>query len=472
MSSGGPAVQQSSWKGAAAEAIKTSSTIRVEGLSKLTRDHQIHELFSSVGPVVSVIMGISREDRTPCGFCFVEYASRSSAESAMLYLKTARLDGIEIKSAWDSGFQEGRQFGRRPNNRGLGGAAAAPLGADGKRPAKRFKREQKNDDEWKKLGLFGSGDMELRRINRHLRQKRTEVMSRGWATLPRILKKEAERKVYDKKLVPRPATTVYWSERQYLILFLEFMLKHGHRSKRVICTGAGPGREVPFIAGLFPEHVFELYEEKIPFQVDHVPGKIELHSGHDGALTEEKARALGKAGARPLFIYNASPIPGVAQMDQNIERKAAEELAKQTQIHTAMKPVASLLEFSLPWKKGSTSAPVGEIWLPIWGKSTGTVGRLVSTSTEVVQYDHTKFEEQMFFFNTMTRANAFKHDADCSKVHGMDHCYDCAAEAMVVRDFLVAHKGADMNSPKTIDLVTDMMLQIAHTVAPKGGKSL
>ena len=65
------------------------------------------------------------------------------ARAHRLYLKTARLDGIEIKSAWDSGFQEGRQFGRRPNNRGLGGAAAAPLGADGKRPAKRFKREQK-----------------------------------------------------------------------------------------------------------------------------------------------------------------------------------------------------------------------------------------------------------------------------------------------------------------------------------------
>ena len=89
-----------------------------------------------------------------------------------------------------------------------------------------------------------------------------------------------------------------------------------------------------------------------------------------------------------------------------------------------------------------------------------------------------------YFFKTNVLARTFltcffsyiiqnqRHDADCSKVHVMDHCYDCAAEAMVVRDFLVAHKGADMNSPKTIDLVTDMMLQIAHTVAPKGGKSL
>ena len=78
----------------------------------------------------------------------------------------------------------------------------------------------------------------------------------------------------------------------------------------------------------------------------------------------------------------------------------------------------------------------------------------------------------MFFFNTMTRANSYTHDADCSAVHGMDHCYDCAAEAMVVRDYLVAHKGADMNSPKTMDSVSDMMKQIALSVAPKGGKSL
>ena len=114
-----------------------------------------------------------------------------------------------------------------------------------------------------------------------------------------------------------------------------------------------------------------------------------MQTGHAGVLTDEKARALGKTGPKPLFIYNASPIPGVAQMDQNIERKAAEELAKQTALHTAMAPAASMLEFSLPWKKGTTPAPVGDIWLPIWGKSTGTVGRLVSTTTDMARYEYT-----------------------------------------------------------------------------------
>ena len=94
-------------------------------------------------------------------------------------------------------------------------------------------------------------------------------------------------------------------------------------------------------------------------------------------------------------------------MDQNIEARAAEELAKQTKLHMAMQPAASLLEFSLPWKKGVTSAPKGEILLPVWGKSTGTVGRLVAVGTDTGEYDHTLFEEQMFHFNTNARANVY-----------------------------------------------------------------
>ena len=50
-----------------------SVTLYVGGLSNHTRDSQIHELFSSVGRIVQVIMGIDRAKRTPCGFCFIVY---------------------------------------------------------------------------------------------------------------------------------------------------------------------------------------------------------------------------------------------------------------------------------------------------------------------------------------------------------------------------------------------------------------
>lgn len=65
-----------------------------------------------VGLVKRVVMGLDRQRKTPCGFCFVEYRSRAAAERAVRFIKTARLDDRHLRIDWDVGFAEGRQFGR------------------------------------------------------------------------------------------------------------------------------------------------------------------------------------------------------------------------------------------------------------------------------------------------------------------------------------------------------------------------
>ncbi len=44
-------------------------------------------------------------------------------------------------------------------------------------------------------------------------------------------------------------------------------------------------------------------------------------------------------------------------------------------------------------------------------------------------YDHRVYEEQMFFFNRMTRVQYYEHNLD-SYLEGrnseLDHCFDCA----------------------------------------------
>ncbi|CAG2173657.1 unnamed protein product [Oppiella nova] len=59
-----------------------------------------------------VIIGLDRNVKTPCGFCFVEYLSRESAANAMRYVNGTRLDDRIIRTDWDTGFIEGRQYGR------------------------------------------------------------------------------------------------------------------------------------------------------------------------------------------------------------------------------------------------------------------------------------------------------------------------------------------------------------------------
>ncbi len=54
------------------EKLQTSSTLYIGNLSFYTSETQIFELFSSCGEISRVIMGLNKNTKTPCGFCFVE----------------------------------------------------------------------------------------------------------------------------------------------------------------------------------------------------------------------------------------------------------------------------------------------------------------------------------------------------------------------------------------------------------------
>lgn len=103
------------FKGSRAEQerlLRTSSTLYIGNMSFFTTEEQIYELFSKCGDVRKVIMGLDRFHKTPCGFCFVEYYTRADAENAMRYINGTKLDDRIIRTDWDAGFVEGRQYGR------------------------------------------------------------------------------------------------------------------------------------------------------------------------------------------------------------------------------------------------------------------------------------------------------------------------------------------------------------------------
>ncbi|OAD56399.1 Nuclear cap-binding protein subunit 2, partial [Eufriesea mexicana] len=92
--------------------LRNSTTLYVGNLSFYTTEEQIYELFSKCGDIRRIIMGLDKYKKTPCGFCFVEYYQRSDAENCMRYINGTRLDDRIIRTDWDAGFIEGRQYGR------------------------------------------------------------------------------------------------------------------------------------------------------------------------------------------------------------------------------------------------------------------------------------------------------------------------------------------------------------------------
>eukprot|EP00246_Nothoceros_aenigmaticus_P006375 TRINITY_DN19216_c0_g1_i1.p1 TRINITY_DN19216_c0_g1~~TRINITY_DN19216_c0_g1_i1.p1 ORF type:complete len:249 (-),score=51.27 TRINITY_DN19216_c0_g1_i1:5-751(-) len=94
------------------EALRTSTTIYVGNLSFFTTEEQIYEVFSHVGEIKKIIMGLDKNNKTPCGFCFVLFYSREDTDDAVKYISGTIVDERPIRVDFDWGFQEGRQWGR------------------------------------------------------------------------------------------------------------------------------------------------------------------------------------------------------------------------------------------------------------------------------------------------------------------------------------------------------------------------
>jgi len=92
--------------------LHNSTTLYVGNMSYYTTEEQIYELFGKCGEVKRVVMGLDKFKRTPCGFCFVEYYTKEDAESGIRFINGTRLDDRIIRTDWDAGFVEGRQYGR------------------------------------------------------------------------------------------------------------------------------------------------------------------------------------------------------------------------------------------------------------------------------------------------------------------------------------------------------------------------
>ncbi|KAH6984963.1 hypothetical protein BKA56DRAFT_547581 [Ilyonectria sp. MPI-CAGE-AT-0026] len=96
----------------AVDPLAHATTLYVGNLSFYTTEEQVYELFSKCGEIKRLVMGLDRFNKTPCGFCFVEYYTHQDALDCMKYIGGTKLDERVIRTDLDPGFEEGRQYGR------------------------------------------------------------------------------------------------------------------------------------------------------------------------------------------------------------------------------------------------------------------------------------------------------------------------------------------------------------------------
>ncbi|KAM0673946.1 Nuclear cap-binding protein subunit 2 [Gurleya vavrai] len=92
--------------------MENSCTLYVGEINFKVKEERLWELFSLVGTIKRIIMGVNRQTLNPCGFCFVEFYCRKDAQNAITLFNGFRFDNKHLNVSIDYGFLEGREFGR------------------------------------------------------------------------------------------------------------------------------------------------------------------------------------------------------------------------------------------------------------------------------------------------------------------------------------------------------------------------
>eukprot|EP01028_Stygiella_incarcerata_P006405 TRINITY_DN2611_c0_g1_i1.p1 TRINITY_DN2611_c0_g1~~TRINITY_DN2611_c0_g1_i1.p1 ORF type:complete len:652 (+),score=162.69 TRINITY_DN2611_c0_g1_i1:57-2012(+) len=264
-----------------------------------------------------------------------------------------------------------------------------------------------------------------------------------------IIHGKAERLPYKRRMF-EAKTVEHWGQRKLLFSEIEFLTLYTEPPKDkdadlpekrplVVYAGAAPGTHTNFLQEvLFPWVDFVLVDPA-PFDARRTE-HIEVHQTF---FTDACAREYqsDKVGDRPvLFISDIRAIEN-GMNDAEIESQIKVDMSWQQDWIEIMKPRVSMLKFRLPYTKGTTPYLKGKLFLPIWGGRTTTETRLVvheADNLEKMDYDHTTYEEELFYHNTIRRTQYYEHDV---VGEGLDHCFDCASEVFVLSEYFRKHRG-------------------------------
>jgi Poly A polymerase regulatory subunit len=215
-------------------------------------------------------------------------------------------------------------------------------------------------------------------------------------------------------------SVVHWPQRKLLMFELEFLTSHMVDDCIVVYAGAAPGMHLAYLVDMFPTvKKFVFVDTK---HIACAPSdRVEIRQE---PFTDEMAQSF--VGSEVLFICDVQSSNNPDTDNPWVDMEA------QQRWHEIMQPIRSLLRFQLPYTKDVSEFLGGDILFPLWGSATGTEARIIPTAG-IRNYDHTVYEQRMFYFNTVTRVQGYTHQV---KAEGIDHCFDCASEIEILRAYI------------------------------------
>jgi len=271
---------------------------------------------------------------------------------------------------------------------------------------------------------------------------------------------------------------LHWGQRKLLLSEIELLTlfyqsetfkKQPDKVVYMVYAGSAPGTHIRYLWKLFPEVYFVLYDPRDFDTVltDRPTKHIQTHVQLFLDETAQEWQASDHPDKHVLLVSDIRTADTETMESDEIEDHIRQDNQWQKQWYQIMDPAAAMFKFRLPWDEKSTTYPIGDIHLQIFPPLTSTETRLIvwQPNAPEKEYDHKKYEEQLFRFNTVERSfeydNPLKHIPK-EKKEGLNNQYDSVGEITVIQKYLQL-----MNKEDSPEDIIKISMQISKQLSKK-----
>lgn len=216
---------------------------------------------------------------------------------------------------------------------------------------------------------------------------------------------------------------------------LDFLVEHGHRARLIVYVGAAEGYHTGFLAKLFPEHTWHLWDSQ-PFKI---PPRDNIQI-FNRLFTDEDAEEYA-TGEPCLFISDIRTLEFRDHLDvgdnEGAEDVIEQDLRRQEQWVLTVRPVAASLKMRVPYREGVSEFLDGPVYLQPYAPMSTEARIWVTDPDRRREWDHLEYDERMAYFNLHLRPGP--HDEywgpvmDCC---GVMHSWDNALAFTILYRYL------------------------------------
>ena len=262
----------------------------------------------------------------------------------------------------------------------------------------------------------------------------------------RILPTEMKREKYHRR-TNEVKNVIHWGQRKLLLSEIEFLTlyfnKHQHLSKPVyvIYAGSAPGIHILYLANIFPNVHFELYDPRVFSKKLDKCSRINTHRQYFTNETASQWKSIDHPDKAILFISDIRTGDVETMTLLEVEERVKIDNQWQMDWYDIMKPLLSMFKYRLPYDSdGKTPYLYGDIYLGVYAPATSTETRLiVGENADMKIYDNREFEEQLFYFNNYERILNYDnllYNIPTNQKHGLKNNYDGSSEVLILEQFL------------------------------------